>query len=214
VGRKDNNPTTQRGLIGLYVYNMDGFARRTEEKMIKIEEAAISFLNLGLDNIKIADIAAKAKVSQVSIYNYYGSKDKLFEAAFRRLMNRQIQWLEKAIDSDILFEEKIIQLISFKKQAIDKLSIFKNVSLDRRFDEFLKTLYHESFPVFVKFIQSGKRSGNIREDIRDETLIIYFDMIVQSLFHIDKNILFTQADEKIELEILDLFLYGILKESK
>lgn len=191
---------------------MDGFVKRTEEKKLKIEEAAISFLDLGLDNVKIADIAAKAKVSQVSIYNYYGSKDKLFEAAFRRLMNMQIRWLEKTIESDILFEEKLKQLISFKKQAINKLSIFKNVSTDKRFDEFLTTLYRESFPVFVKFIQVGKQSGNIRETIRDETLIFYFDMIVQSLSHIDKSRLFTLEDKEIELEILDLFLYGILKD--
>lgn len=55
---------------------MNGFTRRTKEKMETIEEATISLLDLGIDNIKIADIAAKAMVSQVSIYNYYGSKDK------------------------------------------------------------------------------------------------------------------------------------------
>lgn len=196
------------------MYIMNGFTRRTEEKMKTIEEATISLLDLGFDNIKIVDIAAKAKVSQVSIYNYYGSKEKVIEAAFQRLMNNQIQWLEKLIEMDIPFKEKLEQLLTFKRQAISQLNIYKYSSQDNQFIEFLSNLYKKSSPLFIRFIQIGKKSGDIRENVSDTTLMFYFDMIVQSLTHLSPTQLPAENEKFVELEILDLFLYGILNQDK
>lgn len=193
---------------------MNGFTRRTEEKMKTIEEATISLLDLGLENIKIADIAAKAMVSQVSIYNYYGSKDKLIEAAFQRLMNSQIQWLEKLIETDITFKEKLEQLLAFKKKAISQLNIYKYSSQNHQFIQFLTSLYDKSSPLFIRFIQMGKKSGDIKENLSDTTLMFYFDMIVQSLTHMESPHTPTVSNKSIEIEILDLFLYGILNQDK
>ena len=193
---------------------MNGFTRRTKEKMETIEEATISLLDLGIDNIKIADIAAKAMVSQVSIYNYYGSKDKVIKAAFERLMNNQIQCLEKLIETDMPFKEKLEQLLTFKKQTINHLNIYKYSSQDTQFIQFLSSLYSKSSPLFIRFIQMGKKSGDIRENVSDTTLMFYFDMIVQSLTHLPIPHTSAVNEKPIELEILALFLYGILYQNK
>ena len=113
--------------------------------------------------LKIADIAAKAMVSQVSIYNYYGSKDKVIKAAFERLMNNQIQCLEKLIETDMPFKEKLEQLLTFKKQTINHLNIYKYSSQDTQFIQFLSSLYSKSSPLFIRFIQMGKKSGDIEK---------------------------------------------------
>jgi hypothetical protein len=110
------------------------------------------------------------------------------------------------------FKEKLELLLTFKKQAINHLNIYKYSSQNKQFIQFLSNLYSKSSPLFIRFIQMGKKSGDIRENVSDTTLMFYFDIIVQSLTHLPHT---TAANEKpIELEILDLFLYGILNQNK
>jgi AcrR family transcriptional regulator len=53
---------------------MNGFERRKKRKRENICRAAFElFCTLGMQKTKIAQIAKKADVSQVTIYNYFGS---------------------------------------------------------------------------------------------------------------------------------------------
>lgn len=54
---------------------MNGFAKRTQTKKQAILEATTKILlEKGYSYLKIEDVAKKANVSQVTIYNYFGSK--------------------------------------------------------------------------------------------------------------------------------------------
>lgn len=191
---------------------MNGFAKRTNEKMKKIEEVTLSMLSLELIDIKIADIAKKAKVSQVTIYNYYGSKEKLIETAVKGLINQQIQKFEEIIDNDLLFQEKLQQIFSLKRQTANQLNMSKLVAQDKKYSELLSAYYIRTLPLFIKFIHIGRQSGHIRASVKDETLMFYLKLIDQSLSHFDENFILTKEYEHIPEEILDLLLYGILKQ--
>lgn len=191
---------------------MDGFEKRTKGKMKAIEEATISMLNQELNDIKIADIAKMAKVSQVTIYNYYGSKEKLIQSAVEGMLNEQIQKFEKIIDADLAFKEKLQQFFNLKKQIACKINMIKLAEGDKKYGELLSNYYKKTLPSFIKFIQTGREKGYIRESVRNETLTFYLRLIDESLSRINAYSMATAEYEQIPGEILDLLLYGILKQ--
>ena len=66
---------------------MDGFEKRREQKKKDILKAALSlFQQYGVQKVTISEIAKKANVSQVTIYNYFESKDNLL-AMFLNIMS-------------------------------------------------------------------------------------------------------------------------------
>lgn len=191
---------------------MDGFEKRTKEKMKAIEEVTISMLNMELNDIKIADIAKKAKVSQVTIYNYYGSKEKLIESAVKGLIDEQVQKFEEIIDADHTFKEKLQQFFNLKRHIACKINMLKLAEEDKKYGELLSNYYKKILPSFIKFIQTGREKGFIRESVKNETLTFYLRLIDESLSHLNECSMPNAEYEQIPGEILDLLLYGILKQ--
>ena len=68
------------GPVGL----MDGFQRRREQKKESIRRAALDLFGVhGIKKVSVNDVARRAGVSPVTIYNYYGSKQGLVHDAAR-----------------------------------------------------------------------------------------------------------------------------------
>ena len=86
---------------------MDGFQRRREAKKMQILQAAIEmFSNNGVKNASIAEIAKKANVSQVSIYNFFENKDNLAKEAFLNYMDEKMEKSEQLLNTNLTFPEK------------------------------------------------------------------------------------------------------------
>jgi len=65
---------------------MDGFDRRKEHKKESIVRAALElFQTYGFKKASINEIAHKAGVSQVTIYNHFGSKEGLVREVVKKL---------------------------------------------------------------------------------------------------------------------------------
>lgn len=68
------------------VIALNGFERVKEKKKRAIKEAAfVLFSERGFNEVKIEHIAKEANVSQVTIYNHFGSKDALFRSLYKNL---------------------------------------------------------------------------------------------------------------------------------
>ena len=65
------------------VIALNGFERVKEKKRAIKEAAFVLFSERGFNEVKIEHIAKEANVSQVTIYNHFGSKDALFRAYTR-----------------------------------------------------------------------------------------------------------------------------------
>lgn len=96
---------------------MDGFERRKQKKQNNILNTAVSlFLQKGIKSVSIAEIANTASVSQVTIYNYFGSKDKLLKQAMIFYVEELFGEYVEILDSDQPFPEKIKQFIFHKAE--------------------------------------------------------------------------------------------------
>ncbi|GGI16035.1 TetR/AcrR family transcriptional regulator [Gottfriedia solisilvae] len=195
---------------------MDGYQKRTQLKMENIELSTIKLLSLPINDIKIMDIAKLANVSQVTIYNYYGSKEALLKAAFLRLMDQQYEEYKKLLSSDIAFEEKIKEMLLRKKDGIDIVNLETFTSLIQKDEELhaivLDFSMNKSFKLLLGLIDEGRTLGVIRNEFSPKTLQIYIQVLSQAFMNMDATTSqYIQQKEVID-EIMNLFLYGMLKQ--
>ncbi|HET7616621.1 MAG TPA: TetR/AcrR family transcriptional regulator, partial [Bacillales bacterium] len=89
---------------------MDGFERRRERKKENIRRAALElFTTHGVQKVSVAEIARKANVSQVTIYNYFGSKSDLLRDAIKKFMEETWENYHVLLAGNAPFPDKIKQ---------------------------------------------------------------------------------------------------------
>lgn len=194
------------------VISMDGFKKRTQQKMETIEQHTIHLLSLPINEIKIADIAKLANVSQVSIYNYYESKENLLKSALKKYLESQIKQFEKTINRKVPFDEKLKMILMQKKETAKNIHPTTLYELMHSDPEYITAMSNEkSIPLFFKLIEEGKQLNKIRETINPNALMVYLNLFSQSLESLPEESLAMMQEETILDDILNLFFYGILK---
>lgn len=194
---------------------MDGFQRRSEKKKESIKKAAFDlFITYGIQKVSVAEIAKKANVSQVTIYNYFGDKDGLIRSVFYDFMDEKISEAEKLIESDIPFPEKIEKSLLEKTESAAKvekafLTInFQDPNVQEMIEHFGNT---RSLPMFMKLIEEGKREGYIDEIISVKAVMMYMNAFKIIM---DQPDFFTEENHDLRNEIAALFFYGIMGKPK
>ncbi|KGP90340.1 TetR family transcriptional regulator [Pontibacillus chungwhensis BH030062] len=194
---------------------MNGFERRTELKKKKILNTAFElFSKYGVQKVSIQEIAKSAQVSQVTIYNYFGSKDQLLLEAVKSFGFERLKTFQELIeDSSLSFKEKIRHIITSK--TTDMLNfdldfiqtLMSNQPEIKKFaNEFAQ---NHSIPLFMKLIEQGKEEGVVDQSLSGNIIMFYINMYNQTMrshseFSQDK-----QSTQQFTEEILQLFFYGI-----
>lgn len=190
---------------------MDGFEKRREQKKKDILKAALSlFQEYGVQKVTIAEIAKKAHVSQVTIYNYFESKDNLIYHVFKYYVDDIWEEQKEMLESDIPFNKKIEKIIFEKGFEANQIS-------ERFFQDFMEEyasgqsyveqLYvNEALPLYMKFFNEGRENGFIDPSISDEAILFYLQMFGEYMQRKDvaKQIL------PISDDLTKLFFYGIV----
>jgi AcrR family transcriptional regulator len=87
---------------------MNGYERRTEAKKKAIIDAARElFTERGVTDVGVGEIAAKAGVSQVSIYNYFGDKHTLAKEVLIAFLDKAIQEYEEILNREFPFRKNL-----------------------------------------------------------------------------------------------------------
>jgi AcrR family transcriptional regulator len=192
---------------------MNGYEKRTDsKKKAIIDTARRLFSERGIARVSIGEIAKSAKVSQVSIYNYFGDKHALAKEAFISYIEEAIGKFEKIIESDMPFLEKLVSIMQNKNDIVDVVSShFDEQAWD---DKVLQQIFQEAVKekamnLYAKFIEIGKRDGTINADIPTDAMMTYFIMSMSILQRPD----FHKSSSEYKKGIMELFLYGLLGRS-
>ncbi len=191
---------------------MNKYEIRTEQKKNAIIQAAFELFNQnGFSNTNIKEIAASASVSQVTIYNYFGSKEALVAECSKVIMQQTIEHAREILTLDLNFKDKLIKALDACSSGVN-LSFSKYLSEIALSDPMLIKLLQENInvwkrQVFQDYIELGKQEGVIDSSITTEIVLKFID----SLNHIklDPNNI-----QQEQMQIHQLFLYGILGENK
>ena len=190
---------------------MNKYELTTEKKKKSIINAALTlFKDKGFTSVSIKEIAALAHVSQVSIYNYFGSKEALIAECANIVMSDTLQQAADILRQNMDFEEKIKLALLLCTENIN-LSISKYFTQEALNDPTLidlltKSINESKNTIFREYIELGKQEKVIATTISTETFLNFIEAlnIMGSKIEFDDDI-----SEKIK-HIHHLFLYGII----
>ncbi|MFH5881847.1 TetR/AcrR family transcriptional regulator [Liberiplasma polymorphum] len=189
---------------------MNGFERRTEAKKYIIKKTALKLFKLnGVKKTKIEAIAEEAQVSQVSIYNYFNSKENLFHEVIKDLIEDYTCKVETIVkDNDLDIREKFKQIIQFELEALKDMHDDFLTKMYDTTDSFISEIIetytiNRTIPAFKALINQGKEANVIKEDIAIESILVYIGLFSHLR---DKT---TLQNTKMLRDLIYLFFYGI-----
>ncbi len=188
---------------------MNGFQLRREKKMEDILEAAFELFSAdGIKNVSITEIAEKANVSRVSIYNFFGSKEKLVRQSCFYFMDKIMKDLQLLVKSDLSFQEKFEKMFSISIESANDISedFYQSQFLkDPIVLEFLEEYKNnKSIPLLMDLIDQGKKEGYIDSELSSEAILLYINSI--------NGVLQSNISKKARLDLGKLFSYGLFGE--
>lgn len=190
---------------------MNGYERRTKAKKEAIINAARElFSEHGVTDVTIGEIAEKANVSQVTIYNYFKDKNALAGEALASYVDAAIREFEVILEKEIPFSEKLKSIVGIKHEMMLEVSssyFSKYAWEDKTLRQILKeAATKRAIHLYTEFIELGKNEGAIDQSIPSDAILSYF----LSSISVIQNPGFFETSSEYKKGFLKLFLYGII----
>jgi AcrR family transcriptional regulator len=193
---------------------MNGFEKRASLIKEKIMRTTLDMLRTSeLKRIRIADISKAAKVSQVTIYNYFGSKEELLREVFRNYFDQAIRDFEQYMSEGHSLKEKIEHIIFLEKDSYNDFppGLIKELLIDdEELSRYMEEQYrNKAIPLTVQIIQEGKESGEISPDVSTEHVLAFIQLFMNQYESI--LAMAQQSDDRDGfLEgMVHMFFYGV-----
>ncbi|BBH23433.1 TetR family transcriptional regulator [Paenibacillus baekrokdamisoli] len=160
---------------------MNGFEKRANLIKEKIMKTTLEMLRTSdPKRIRIADISKMAKVSQVTIYNYFGSKEALLREVFKNYFDKAIRDFEEYMNEGHSLKEKIEHIIFLKKESYKDFppGLIKELLMeDNELSRYIEEQYRErTIPLTVRIIKEGKDSGEISDDVSTQNVLAFIQL--------------------------------------
>ena len=172
----------------------------TEEKILNAAQTV--FIKKGMDGSRMQEIADEAGINKSLLHYYFRTKQKLFEAIFKRVFKRTFPNIGEFMLSDLPIEEKLATFIEkyislLMKNPFFPSFIIKEISRD---PEFLATVIRSQgvnpnklFEMFENEMEAGKiRRMDPRDLMINILALSIFPFVAKPLI----NIMFFESDKK------------------
>lgn len=194
---------------------MDGFEKRRNDKKKAIMQTALElFDQYGFDRVTVTEIAEKAHVSKVSIYNFFESKDNLRRIIIKDMLDDSVEKIKSLIAKEGNFIEKIEEYIQIRTWYYGKYTLrffFEAVESDPVLRQYLENFNAASKNLLMTFIEEGKDSGVFSPDASNDAIEIYIDMIQTYLMHNKEIRDRLEHNPELAREINMLFMDGLIR---
>jgi AcrR family transcriptional regulator len=191
---------------------MNGYEKRTHNKRDAIITAAQElFAENGIAAVSITDIAAKANVSRVTLFKYFGNKEALAKEVVYSWIGHLMAEYDAIISSDMPLPQKLLGLLNTKLAGREKIGeqFIRETAWD---DPGLLRLFKElaaahALPKIMQIIDEGKRSGDIAPNLDNEAILTYFS----AFGPIVKNPEYIKKGKAFQTSLFNLFMGGLIK---
>lgn len=193
---------------------MDGFERRREEKKEAILNAALElFKQYGFNKVSIVDIASKASVSQVSIYNFFQSKENLKNELLKKLWSNYYQAITSIMKSDADIKSKIEKffytVVEYSKNYTANF-IAESFRNQVENEENTAELQLESIEKEINsLLNQGIREGVIKNNISINVMVSYIEMFRYYIINNQKSALIYDRNPELLKEMITLYLNAL-----
>lgn len=134
------------------------------------------FGRLGVYKTTMNDIAKAAKKGRRTIYQYFKSKEEVYEAVLERETNNMVTPMQEIVESNIDSDEKLRQYAHQRIRSICKIAadhhMFKIgfINNDKVIRKLRMRFDNIDTNLLTKIINEGKESGNLNIDHVDLTV--------------------------------------------
>ncbi len=163
---------------------MNGFERRKEQNREKILNAAgILFKQYDISKVSVSDIAGKAGVSKVTIYNLFPSKDALILSYIESITGKLTENLRRVIKTDKPYLDKLEAILHFTVEITESGPGLADTKIqsDPELSRLIDAVTEQQFELFLELIKEGKQEGYLNPDLSDEAVKTYFEIIIQGM---------------------------------
>lgn len=194
---------------------MDGFERRRQQKKEAILHAALElFKQHGFNKVSIADIASKASVSQVSIYNFFISKENLKKELLKTLWDNYYHMMLSNMESESSLRQKI------EKLFYNIVTFSRNYSMNFMMESIRNQMEKEENTgemqlqkiqeMTIDLLEQGKSAGVIKNTISTQVMIGYIEIF--RFYFINNQEAVVKYDQNPELlaKMISLYLNALL----
>lgn len=198
---------------------MDGFERRRQEKKEAILNASLElFKKYGFNKVSIVDIANKASVSQVSIYNFFNSKENLKNELLKKLWKNYYQAITSIIESDVSIQSKI------EKFFYTVVEYSGNYSANFIAESFRNQIKKEANTSesqieciekeITALLNQGLEEGIIRDSVSVHAMLSYIEMFRYYVVNNPEAALEYDRNPRLLKEMITLYLNALFIEQK
>jgi len=184
-----------------------------------LDTAKKMFARYGLRKTSVDEVARMARVAKATIYNYFGSKDKVYLEVLRREMDEVVEKISSSVAQKPSPEDKLITFVRAKfrymREAINILN------LDREGIEKLlpsaEGIRNELFERDVDIIRSILNEGLEKGVFHTNNTILTARAIAHALRGFELNWLVQESEERIDYylnELMAILFYGLMPEKK
>jgi len=194
---------------------MNGYKKRKELMRGRIRQAAYGlFKTYGFKKVSMGEIASKAGISPVTIYNHFNNKEELVRDIIVTQLTTVIDKYQEILDSKIEFADKISLIILDRSSIMREYQgeYIRNLFLDDPDARgLLENLWQqETKPLIAKLINQGREEGVITGDIPNETYWFYFEVLRKGFNENMELGMSMDTNEAMLRDIEKIILYGIV----
>ncbi len=200
------------------VNSVDGYQLRTEKKKEQIRNVSMElFKEFGFEKVSLAEIARKANVSPVTIYNHFGTKDELVRDVIKTFLEKEWNNRLKVIQrDDLTYYEKVETIIlnTGEISGVNSELLQKMLESDPELKEFVQDFFKERMIYVINFFEEGKKLGFVHPDVSTEAIMLYLNILqnaVRDSHFFNDN---SSRNSKLGEELSRLFFYGFLVKPK
>lgn len=184
-----------------------------------LDTARKMFARYGLRKTSIDEVARMSRVAKATIYNYFGSKDRVYLEVLRREMDEIVEKISSSVGQEASPKDKLIAFVRAKfrymRQAINILN------LDREgIEKLLPTaegIRNELFERDVDIISSILNEGVEKGVFHTNNTILTARAIAHALRGFELNWLVQESEEKIDYylnELMTILFHGLMPENR
>jgi len=180
-----------------------------------LDTARKMFARYGLRKTSLDEVARMARVAKATIYNYFGSKDRVYLEVLRREMDEVVEKISSSVAQKASPKDKLIAFVRAKfrymRQAINILN------LDRKgIEKLLPTaegIRNELFERDVDIIRSILNEGVEKGVFHINNALLTARAIAHAIRGFELNWLVQESEEKIDYylnELMTILFYGLM----
>lgn len=194
---------------------ISGVERNKEQKRQNILRIATELFKIyGFKKASISDIARKADVSQVTIYNHFGSKEGLAREVVKVILMEILEQAREVINQDKPFLEKL-EAIIFNKANIASQYHGELMQIASQSDpelrQWIEKLWRDDVNrVTMSLIEDGKRQGYIDKQLSEQDITFYLEILRRGVFASPDLISAIDTNAEAYRKLNYLFVYGLI----